>query len=375
MRVAVVHEWFDVKAGSEAVVAEILKIYPDADVYCVVNFLPEKDPMFPRSATFRSSFIQKLPFARKHFRAYLPLMPLAVEQFDLSAYDLIISSSHAVAKGVITGPDQIHVSYVHSPMRYAWDFQGSYLRASGLDRGFRGWIAKLILHYLRLWDVRTANGVDVFVANASFIARRIWKVYRREAEVLHPPVDVSSFALRTQKEDFYLAASRFVPYKKIPMIVEAFAGMPDKKLFVIGEGPDADAARAVAGPNVTFLGYQPREAMVDWMQRAKAFVFAAEEDFGIVPVEAMACGTPVIAYRKGGVTESVIEGKTGVFFDSQTVEGVREGVEAFENSAHSFDPATIRVRAMDFDAARFGAKLKAIVDREIVARQGSTGAA
>lgn len=244
MRVAVVHEWFDVKAGSESVVASFLKIFPDADVFCVVNNLGDNDPDFPQAARFKPSFIQRLPFARKHFRAYLPLMPLAVEQFDLSGYDLVISSSHAVAKGVITGPDQIHISYVHSPMRYAWDMQGRYLKDSGMEKGFRGALARIILHYMRLWDVRTANGVDVFVANSGFIARRIRKAYRREAEVLYPPVDVSSFALREEKEDFFLAASRFVPYKKMSMIVEAFAAMPEKKLVVIGDGPELAAAQA-----------------------------------------------------------------------------------------------------------------------------------
>jgi glycosyltransferase involved in cell wall biosynthesis len=248
-------------------------------------------------------------------------------------------------------------------MRYAWDMQGRYLKDSGMERGFRGALARLVLHYLRLWDVRTAHGVDVFVANSGFIARRIRKAYRREAEVLYPPVDVSSFSLQENKEDFFLAASRFVPYKKMAMIVEAFTSMPEKKLVVIGDGPELEAAKAVAGPNVTFTGFLPRAEMAGWMQRAKAFVFAAEEDFGIVPVEAMACGTPVIAYRKGGVTESVVDGQTGVFFDEQSIAGVRQGVQAFEERAQTFDPKIIRARAMEFDAAAFAEKFKALVAR------------
>jgi len=214
LRVAVVHEWLTTYAGSEKVLAQLLKLFPHADVFVLVDFLAPAERGFLQGHKVTTSFIQRLPFAKKKYRAYLPLMPLAVEQFDLSEYDLIISSSHAVAKGVITGPDQIHISYVHSPMRYAWDLQHQYLRESGLQSGMKGWIAKYLLHRLRLWDARTANGVDVFVANSSFIAKRIWKVYRREAKVVYPPVDVAVFSLSSAKSSFYLAASRMVPYKK-----------------------------------------------------------------------------------------------------------------------------------------------------------------
>ncbi|HOO40828.1 MAG TPA: glycosyltransferase, partial [Syntrophales bacterium] len=263
MRVAVIHEWLVDYSGSERVVEQILKIFPDADLFAQVEFLPSNLKFFIQNKSVKTSFIQKLPLAKKKYRSYLPLMPLAVEQFDLSGYDLVISSAHAVAKGVLTGPDQLHISYVHSPMRYAWDLQHQYLRESGLDKGLKGWLAKWLLHKMRLWDVRTAHGVDAFTANSRFIARRIRKVYGREATVIYPPVDISAFTLREDKEDFYLTASRMVPYKKIDLIVEAFSQMPEKELVVIGDGPDFQKVKAKAGGNVTLLGYQPFEELRD----------------------------------------------------------------------------------------------------------------
>ena len=219
-RIAIIHDWLVVYAGAERVLEQVLACYPDADLFSLVDFLPAGQRAFINNKPVTTSFIQRLPRARKKYRGYLPLMPLAVEQFDLSAYDLVISSSHAVAKGVLTGPDQLHLSYVHSPIRYAWDLQHQYLRESGLDRGAKGWIAKAILHYIRLWDVRTANGVDVFIANSHYIDRRIRKVYGRDSTVIYPPVDVADFPLRADKEDFYVTASRMVPYKKVDLIVE-----------------------------------------------------------------------------------------------------------------------------------------------------------
>jgi glycosyltransferase involved in cell wall biosynthesis len=292
-------------------------------------------------------------------------MPLAIEQLDLSGYDVIISSNHAVSKGVITGPDQLHICMCYSPMRYAWDLQHQYLSESGLDHGLKGWIAKWMLHKLRLWDVRAEKGVDHFVGISEFIARRIWKVYRRESTVIYPPVDVESFAFREQKEDFYLAASRMVPYKKMDLIVEAFLSMPDKKLVVIGDGPDFQKARAKAGPNVTLLGYQEFEVLRDYMQRAKAFIFAAEEDFGIAPVEAQACGTPVIAYAKGGATETIrgldCERPTGVFFAMQSVDAIVDAVERFEKvELSSLD---CRENALRFSVERFRSEFNDYVIR------------
>jgi glycosyltransferase involved in cell wall biosynthesis len=358
-RVAIVHEWFVNYAGSERVVEQLLHLFPQADLYAVVDFLEPHERGFLGGRVAKTTFIQNLPRARKSFRAYLPLMPLAIEQHDLSAYDLVISSSHAVAKGVLTGPDQFHVCYVHSPIRYAWDLQHQYLQEAGLTKGPKSWLTRLILHYMRMWDVRTAHGVDLFIANSQFIARRIKKVYGRDSVVVYPPVDVDAFTLREDKEDFYLTAGRMAPYKRVPMIVEAFNQMPDKKLVVIGEGPDFEKVKAMAGPNITLLGYQPFDVLRDHMQRAKAFVFAAEEDFGITPVEAQACGTPVIAFGKGGAFETVVGlsdalggSATGVFFYEQTCGGICETVSLFEKTTR-VSPLTCRAQATKFSIENF----------------------
>lgn len=243
MKTAIIHDWLVVYNGAEKVLEEILKIYPDADLYSTVDYLDEKDRHFIQHKKVNTTFIQKLPFSKRKYRAYLPLMPLAIEQLDLSKYDLIISSSYAVAKGVITGPDQLHISYVHSPIRYAWDLQHQYLKEAGMDKGIKGYLTRFLLHQIRNWDYRTANGVDFFMSNSDFIGRRIWKVYKRESQTVYPPVDISKFSFYPDKEDFYLTASRMVPYKKIDTIVEAFSLMPDKKLIVIGDGPDLKKLR------------------------------------------------------------------------------------------------------------------------------------
>lgn len=366
-RVAVIHDWLTVYAGAEKVLEQIFEIWPDADLFAVVDFLPDDKRHFVKGKHATTTFLQRFPKAATKYRNYLPLMPLAIEQLDVSAYDLIVSSSHAVAKGVITGPDQLHVSYVHSPIRYAWDLQHQYLQEAGLTKGLKGVIARGILHYMRMWDLRTANGVDVFVANSGFIARRIYKTYRREAEVIYPPVDVARFSMCSEKEDFYFTASRMVPYKKIPLIVEAFAGMPDKRLIVIGEGPEFEKAKGVATANVTLLGYQSTEVLIDHMQRARAFVFAAEEDFGITPVEAQACGTPVIAFGKGGALETVLgsEGatdRTGVFFYEQRPEAIRAAVIRFDEIATQLSPEKCRANAERFAPEVFTGRLKQLVD-------------
>ncbi len=233
-------------------------------------------------------------------------MPLAIEQLDVSKHDIILSSSHAVAKGIITGPDQLHISYIHSPIRYAWDLQHQYIKEAGLDKGMKGMVARWLLHKIRLWDCRTSNGVDHFIANSEFISRRIRKVYGRESKVIYPPVDVNRFKLCENKDDYYFTASRMVPYKRMDLIVEAFSQMPDKKLVVIGDGSEMSKIKAKASSNIELLGYQPNSVMQEYMQKAKGFVFAAEEDFGITPVEAQACGTPVIAFGKGGALKQFV---------------------------------------------------------------------
>lgn len=357
LKTAIVHDWLVTYAGSERVLDKILDVIPDADLFSILDFMPKDHRNFLRNKHVNTTFIQNMPKSNTHYRQYLPLMPLAIEQLDLSKYDVVVSSSHAVAKGVLTGPDQIHISYVHSPIRYAWDLQHQYLKEAGLTKGLKSWLAKSVLHYMRLWDLRTANSVDYFVANSNFIARRIWKIYRREAQVIYPPVDVNAFSCKEEKEDFYLTASRMVPYKKIDLIVEAFSEMPEKRLVVIGDGPDMKKIRAKAGKNIELLGYQSDEVLKDYMHRAKAFVFAAEEDFGITPVEAQACGTPVIAYGKGGATETIMglgtNNPTGVFFNEQCTKSLQQSVMLFEKKIQHIKPGDCRLNAERFSIEVF----------------------
>jgi glycosyltransferase involved in cell wall biosynthesis len=362
MRTAIVCDWLITYAGAERVLEQMLKCYPDADLFAVVDFLPQGQREFIMNKPVTTTCIQHYPFAQRLYQKYLFKMPLAIEQLDLSGYDLVISNSHAVAKGVITGPNQLHLCYIETPMRYAWDMQNQYLEESGLTRGPLSWAARRMLFSIRQWDVRTANGVDAFVADSRFIARRVWKVYRREASVIYPPVDVERFALQEKKEDFYLTASRLTPYKKVGLIVRAFAGMPDRKLVVIGDGPEMKKIRRAATPNVTILGFQPTEVLVDHMQRARAFIFAAEEDFGIVAVEAQACGTPVIAFGRGGATETVKDGTTGIFFQEQTVESLAEAVHRFEGM--TFDAGACRANAVRFAPERFRQEFSTFVESE-----------
>lgn len=366
MKVAIVHEWLSSYAGSEKVVEQILRCYPDADVFAVCDFLKPEDRTFLNNKKVTTTFIQRLPWAAKKFQSYLPLMPLAIEQLDMSAYDVVISSSHAVAKGVITGPDQIHISYVHSPIRYAWDFQHQYLREAGLDKGLKGWIAKYLLHKIRIWDYRTAAGVTHFIGNSKFIGRRIKKVYGREASVIYPPVNTDKFQFSETKDNFYLAACRMVPYKRVDLIVSAFAKMPDKKLVVIGDGSEMEKIKKLATSNITLLGYQDDASLIDYMKRAKAYVFAAEEDFGISPVEAQASGTPVITFGKGGCLETVrplgSEKPTGVFFFEQTADAICEAVHTFEQYADQISPADCREHALSFSEKRFCAEMTSFVE-------------
>ncbi|MFP1878152.1 glycosyltransferase family 4 protein [Lonsdalea quercina] len=356
-KVGIVTDWLVTYAGAEKVLKEMLAVYPKAELYSVIDFFDEKSRELIANKKATTTFIQKFPKVKENYRKYLPFMPLAIEQLDLSPYDVVLSSSHAVAKGVLTGPDQLHISYVHSPIRYAWDLQHQYLKESGLNKGVKGFIAKVLLHKMRLWDYRTANGVDHFVANSQFIARRINKIYRREADVIYPPVDISSFEFSDKKEEFYLTASRLVPYKKVDLIVDAFSNMPDKKLLVIGDGPDMSKIKALAKPNIELLGYQSDAALIDYMQRAKAFVFAAEEDFGISPVEAQACGTPVIAFGKGGALETVrplgVDKPTGLFFEQQTAASLCQAVNDFEQLDGKLLAEDCRENALRFSVNRF----------------------
>lgn len=371
MRIAIVHDWLVTYAGAERVLASLINIWPQADLFSVIDFLSDQDRAHLQGKVAKTTFIQRLPKAKTHYQRYLPLMPLAIEQLDLSGYDLIISSSHAVAKGVLSGPDQLHVSYVHSPIRYAWDLQHQYLLESGMSTGFKSKLARMILHYIRMWDQRTSSGVDDFVANSHFIGGRISKAYRRESTVIYPPVDTVNFTPQDTKQDYYFTASRMVPYKRMPMIIEAFAAMPDKRLIVIGDGPEMAKAKLIHAPNVTLLGFQPFAVLLEHMRNAKAFVFAAEEDFGISPVEAQACGTPVIAFGKGGVLETVCgldhPQPTGVFYDQQTVSSLVAAVGEFEAAHARITVQACRANAERFGAQRFEDEMKNFVDSRLTA--------
>jgi glycosyltransferase involved in cell wall biosynthesis len=370
MKICIVHEYLIDFGGAEQVLKGLLEIWPNAPIFTLIYDPSGNCKDIIQSTGVTGSFLNKMPFSKRKHRAYLPLMPLAIEQFDLSGYDVVISASHAIAKGVITGPDQLHISYLHTPMRYAWDMQPAYLSDAGLEKGLRSFITRSLLHYLRIWDMRTVAGVDHYIANSQFIARRIMKLYKREAAVIHPPVEIDRFKVREDKEDFYVTVSRLVSYKKVDLIVRAFNQMPDKKLVVMGDGPELKTLKAMAASNITFTGFQSDRVIEDTLQRARAFVYAAQEDFGIVPVEAQACGTPVIAYGKGGVLETVIPGETGQFFDQQTDQALVETIINFERS-QPFDPHTIRKNAERFSKNRFKREMQAFVEEKAQAYFGS----
>ena len=364
MKKALIHDWFSTYAGAEKCVESFTNIWDDFEIYSLIDFLKGADrDKILKGKHAHTSFIQKLPFAKDKYRNYLPLFPLAIEQFDLSGYDVVLSSSHAVAKGVLTHSNQLHIAYVHTPIRYAWDLYHQYLRESGLDRGLKGVLAKYFLHKIRLWDASTANRVDHYVANSRYIARRIKKTYGKPSDVIYPPVDVDKFTLREVKEEFYLTASRMVPYKKIDLIVEAFS-QTDKKLLVIGDGPDMAKIKSKAGKNVELLGFADDGTMADLMGRAKAFVFAAEEDFGITPVEAQACGTPVICFGRGGARETVLDGESGLYFMEQNTKELLAAVAKFEQNYDKFEPVKIRENSLKFSRARFETEIKSYVEKK-----------
>lgn len=365
-RVAVVHEWLLDFAGSERVLAAILRRFPDAELFVAIDRMPAPDRAPFDAHRIHTSFLQRLPGLPGTLKYAVPLMPLAVEQHDLSGFDLVVSSSHLAAKGVIVPPDALHLCYSHSPMRYAWDLQRTYLETERLDRGPAGWAARWMLHRMRLWDHRSAAGVDAFAANSAFVARRILKAYRRDATVIPPPVDVPPPGAVERDPHAYVTVSRLIGYKRVDLVVEAFRRMPGRRLTVIGSGPEAARLRAGAPPNVRFAGYLDTPAMHAEIARARAFVFAAVEDFGIAPVEALALGTPVIALRRGGTAETVLglehPRPTGAFFDAQTPEAIVEAVERFEGAAPRIDPRACIERARTFSAEAFDRRFGAWVD-------------
>jgi glycosyltransferase involved in cell wall biosynthesis len=359
MKYALVHEWLTPKAtgGSELVVREILR-YIDADLYALVDFESINPQSYLYKRSIGTTFIQNFPLASNGPQKYLPLLPLAIEQLDLRSYDIILSSSHAVAKGVLASPQQLHICYCHTPMRYAWDLTFDYLNAAKIGRGFSGILTRYLLHRLRQWDVISANRVDYFIANSHHTARRIWRCYRREAKVVYPPVNLDRFSFQTKKEDFFLTVSRLVSYKKVSLIVEAFnrLGYP---LIIIGEGEELNLIRQIAKSNIQILGAQPNEVVEQYMSNAKAFVYAACEDFGIALVEAQACGTPVIAYGGGGALETVLDLRqypdegTGLLFSPQTPEALVETVETFSKFQGQVNPDNCRLQATKFSPEIF----------------------
>lgn len=365
MKVAIIQEWLVTVGGSDKVVKAILDVFPDADIYTLVAKKDVCDELGIPWEKVHTSFIQKMPLGTKKHRAYLPLFPFAIEQFDLRGYDVVISSSHCVAKGVLTKADQLHICYCHSPIRYCWDMYNEYLEESNLDKGFKSWLVRLMLHPIRQFDAIAGNRVDYYISNSDYVGQRIRKTYRRKATTIHPNIDISNFELCNDKKEYYLASSRLVAYKKIDTIIEAFNQMPDKKLVVIGGGPNLEAYRKLAKDNVIVMGYQPFDVLKDKMQHAKAFVFAADEDFGMIPIEAQSCGTPVIAYGHGGSLETVNGGKTGLFFYEQTPEAIVEAVNRFEAmGSQPFAPADCRQWAEGFSEERFKREIKEFVEKK-----------
>ena len=362
MKKALVADWYYVNGGAEKVIHSLNTIWDDFEHFSLIDFLNEEDRNFilaGKNKQVKTTYIQNLPTAKSNHRKFLELFPSAIEQLDLSKYDLIVSSSASIAKGILTHSNQTHISYIHSPMRYAWDLYFEYLKIANL-KGLKGWYAKRVLHKIRMWDVLNTNRVDHLVANSNYIANRIKKIYRREATVIYPPVNIDKFSLETNKEDYYLTASRMVPYKKMELIVEAFSKMLDKKLVVIGDGPEMKKIKSKASINIEILGHVEYDILIQYMQKAKAFVYAAEEDFGIVPVEAQACGTPIITFGKGGALETVIENKTGLFFYEQNQIAIIEAIKEFEKQ--EFSPLDARINAERFSKQIFERKFEDFVN-------------
>jgi glycosyltransferase involved in cell wall biosynthesis len=362
MKTAIVHDWFTTYAGSERCIESFTNVWGDADIFSLVDFLNDTDrQVILKGKKAKTSFIQNLPLATKYHRHYFPIFSLAIEQFDLSGYDLVLSSSHAFAKGALTNANQLHICYCHTPIRYAWDLTNQYFDKNNFVSQLQKIILQPVLHNIRTWDVASSNRVDYFVANSNFIARRIKKIYRRDAEVIYPPVDTAKFSCESNKDSYYLTASRFVPYKKIDLIADAFSKMPDKKLIIIGEGTDEQKIKSKCSKNIEIIGFKKSDELAEYMKRARAFVFAAEEDFGISVIEALSCGTPVIALNKGGTAETIIDGKYGIHFSEQTADEIVNAVLRFERNVDTFDPQILSNYAKQFDRIIFEEKIASFV--------------
>jgi glycosyltransferase involved in cell wall biosynthesis len=351
LKIALVHDWLSVDAGAEKCLKEFNSLYSNASVYSIVDFLSDRDrESILNSKKTKNTFIQKLPFAKKYFRKYLPFFPMAIESLNLKGYDVVLSDSYAFAKGVLPVDNQLHICYCHTPMRFIWDLYFDYLADYGVQNSIFSPLIKQQLHKLRTWDIISSNRVDFFIANSKYVQKRIKRIYRRDSIVIYPPVDTEFFDYYEKKEDFYLVVSRLVPYKKSDLVVKAFNQL-GKKLVVIGAGDGFEEIERIAEDNISLLGYQSRETIRDYMQRAKGFVFAGLEDFGIVMAEAQSCGTPVICLDRGGSSEIVVDGISGVYFSKQNEENIVDAVKRFESI--SFDYKAISINAKRFSAKRF----------------------
>ncbi|MFH5181188.1 glycosyltransferase [Paenibacillus sp. TAB 01] len=348
MRIAIIHDYLNQYGGAERVLECFMDLFPEAPVFTMLTDLSKMPKRFEQ-ADIRNSFIHNLPFAKKHYKKMLSLFPIAVEQFDLREFDVILSSSSAFAKGVITNPNQLHICYCYTPMRYVWDLYHQYIKEDVTNPLFR-MALPFVLHKIRSWDQLTAQRVDHFIADSKSISKRISKYYGRDSQVIYPPVSFDKFKQSERIEDFFLIVSRMIPYKRIDLAIEAFNHLK-KPLVIIGDGYDRNRLQSLAGPTITFLGRQPDDVIVDYYSRCKGFILAGEEDFGITPLEAQASGRPVIAYGKGGALETVIHKETGVFFNESTVESLLQAVQQFDSL--SFDPVRIREHAKSFDEIRF----------------------
>lgn len=352
MKVAFVQDWLTVNGGAEKVAKEIINCFDDVDVFCLIDFLSDKDRKeIIQGKSTTTSFIQKLPFAKNHYRNYFPLFPKAIESLDFTGYDLIVSSSYSVAKGLKKATKkQIHICYCHSPIRYAWDLEDEYLSHVSF---FKRIAARILLKYIRNWDLKTANRPDYYITNSNFVAERIKRIYNRDAIVIYPPIDTSNFYFVKEKEEFFFTSARLVPYKKVDIIVKAFKQLPHLKLVVSGDGPELEKLKKIATSNVNFLGFVDKQTLIEYTQKAKAYILAAEEDFGITSIEAQSCGTPVIALRKGGYLETVLENKTGVFFNEQTPYSIAKCITNFEQTNSNFAEVDFKTHVNKFSIERF----------------------
>ncbi|MDD3269874.1 MAG: glycosyltransferase [Syntrophomonadaceae bacterium] len=375
MKIALVHDWVVKLGGAENCLALFHRLYPEAPLYTLFFDKKSLDRLGFAPEQVHGSMLQGWRKIEKRYRRYLPILPYAIEQMDLSGYDLIFSSSHCVAKGVLSRSDQLHICYCHAPARYAWDLAHAYLREHRIDKGWKSLLARVVLHYLRIWDTQSANRVDYFIASSQYTAQRIWRVYRRESRVIYPPVDLQNYVLEEKKGDYFIYVSRLVPYKKADLVIRSFneSGLP---LIVVGDGSTYDECCRLAGSNVKLLGWKNKQELAKLMGQARALVFAADEDFGIVMVEAQACGTPVIALGRGGAAETVVPANgdnwdeaTGVFFHEQNIEALNSAVKQFLAWEDYFTPRVIWQNAQRFGEERFCSEIKDFINMKYRAFQ------